>query len=129
VRLAGGMWMDLDLRARPLSLALLGRYIPALGLRGFAAGPVRLTGTMSDLRLVSQLRFQEGGEMDLRARFDLASAQKGYDITTALRLFNAHVVIAKLPSTSITATASVAGRGFAPATMTMTARADIAASQ
>ena len=129
VRLAGGMWMDLDLRARPLSLALVGRYVPSLGLRGFAAGPVRLTGSMNDLRLVSQLRFQEGGEMDLRGRFDLASAQKGYDVTTALRLFNAHVVIARLPSTSITASASAAGRGFSPATMRMTARADIAASQ
>ena len=129
VRLAGGAWMNLDLRARPMSLALLGRFVPALGLRGAAAGPIRLTGTLRDLRLTSELRFQEGGELDVTGRFDLASAQKGYEVAAALRLFNAHVVIAKLPSTSITAKASVVGRGFSPATMTLTARTDIAASQ
>ena len=129
VRIGGGTWLDLDLRARPLSLALLGRFVPALGLRGVATGPVRLTGTTNDLRLTSVLRFEDGGEMDVKGRFNLASAQKSYDVQTAMRLFNAHLVIARLPSTSITAKASVVGRGFSPATMTMTARADIAASE
>ena len=129
VRLAGGTWLDLDLRARPLSLALLGRFVPSLGLRGVATGPVRLTGTTSDLRLTSELRFEDGGEMDVTGRFNLASAEKAYEVSTVMRLFNAHVVIARLPSTSISAKASVVGRGFSPATMTLTARADIAASE
>ncbi|HEX2779701.1 MAG TPA: hypothetical protein VHM30_09390, partial [Gemmatimonadaceae bacterium] len=128
-RTAGGLWMDVDARARPVSLAEVGRFVPALGLRGVAAGPIRLTGSMRALRVASSLRFEEGGELDVRGTLDLASPQKGYDLATAMRLFNAHVVIAKLPQTSISAKATVSGRGFSPATMTMRATADVAASQ
>jgi len=74
VRIGGGTWLDLDLRARPLSLALLGRFVPALGLRGVATGPVRLTGTTSDLHLTSVLRFEDGGE-DLDRRRNAACAE------------------------------------------------------
>ena len=128
-RTAGGLWMDVDARARPISLAEVGRFVPALGLRGVAAGPIRLTGPLQNLRVASSLRFQEGGELDVRGTLDLKSTEKGYDIATAMRLFDAHVVIAKLPETSLTAKATVRGRGFSPATMTMRATADVAASQ
>ncbi len=129
LRLAGGGWLDVDVRAQPVSLATVGRFVPALGLRGGAVGPIRLTGTMRDLRVVSELRFSDGGELDVRGRLDLASAQKGYDLNAAMRLFNANLVIAKAPSTSLSARATVAGRGFDPATMTMRASADVMASQ
>ncbi|NUS97532.1 MAG: hypothetical protein HOQ11_09000 [Gemmatimonadaceae bacterium] len=128
-RTAGGIWMDVDARARPISLAEVGRFVPSLGLRGVAAGPIRLTGPMQNLRVASSLRFQEGGELDVRGTLDLKSQQKGYDIATAMRLFNANVVMAKAPQTSLTAKAAVRGRGFSPATMTMRATADVAASQ
>ncbi len=129
IRTAGGLWMDVDARARPLSLYTVGRFVPALELRGVASGPIRLTGTLGNLAVVSSLRLVEGGELDVRGTLDLASAQKGYDLSAAMRLFNANLVVARLPSTSLTAKMSVRGRGFTPATMTMTASADVAASQ
>ncbi|HEX8850140.1 MAG TPA: translocation/assembly module TamB domain-containing protein [Gemmatimonadaceae bacterium] len=128
-RTNGGLWMDVDARARPLSLAEVGRFVPSIGLRGVAAGPIRLTGPMQNLRVASSLRFQEGGELDVRGTLDLKSQEKGYDVATAVRLFNANVVIAKAPQTSLTAKATARGRGFTPATMTMRATADVAASQ
>ena len=129
LRLAGGMWMDVDVQARPISLLTAGRFVPALGLQGSAVGPLRLTGTLRDLRLDSKLAFQDGGALDLEGRFDFASAQKGYDVAAAMRLFNAHLVMAKAPRTSLTARASVRGRGFDPKTMTLAARADVEASE
>jgi len=129
VRTAGGLWMDVDARARPISLYTVGRFAPALELRGVAAGPIRLTGTTRDLRVRSSLRFSAGGELDVRGTLDLASAEKGYDLAAAMRLFDANLVMARLPRTSITAKMSARGRGFSPATMVMTATADVAASQ
>ncbi|HWE42978.1 MAG TPA: translocation/assembly module TamB domain-containing protein [Gemmatimonadaceae bacterium] len=126
---AGGMWMDVDARARPVSLHTVGRFVPALELRGVAAGPIRLTGTLRDLAVRSSLRFNEGGELDVRGTLDLASTEKGYDLAAAMRLFDAHAVIARLPRTSITAKMTARGRGFSPATMAMAASADVAASQ
>jgi translocation and assembly module TamB len=129
VRTAGGLWMDVDARARPISLYTVGRFAPALELRGVAAGPIRLTGTMRDLKVRSSLRFSAGGELDVRGALDLASAEKGYDLAAAMRLFDANLVMARLPRTSITAKMTARGRGFSPATMVMTATADVAASQ
>jgi translocation and assembly module TamB len=129
IRTAGGMWMDVNARARPISLYTVGRFAPALELRGVAAGPIRLTGTMRNLAVNSALRFSEGGELDVRGTLDLASTEKGYDLAAAMRLFNANLVMARLPQTSITAKMTTRGRGFSPATMTMTATADVAASQ
>ncbi|HEX2717292.1 MAG TPA: translocation/assembly module TamB domain-containing protein [Gemmatimonadaceae bacterium] len=129
VRLAGGSWFDVDVSAQPVSLVTVGRFVPALGLRGSAVGPIRLTGSMRDLRVSSDLRFSDGGGLDVRGRLDLASAQKGYDLTATMRLFNANLVIAKAPTTSLSARATVAGRGFDPNTMTIRASADVMASQ
>lgn len=129
IRTAGGLWMDVNARARPVSLYTVGRFAPALELRGVAAGPIRLTGTMQKLAVNSALRFSEGGELDVRGTLDLASTEKGYDLAAAMRLFNANLVMARLPQTSITAKMTTRGRGFSPATMTMIATADVAASQ
>jgi translocation and assembly module TamB len=129
IRTAGGLWMDVNTQARPISLYTVGKFVPALKLRGVAAGPIRLTGPMRNLAVNSSLRFVENGELDVRGTLDLASAEKGYDLAAAMRLFNANVVVASLPRTSLTAKATARGRGFSPATMRMTATADVAASQ
>ena len=117
MRFGAQRWLDVDARLLPLSLVEVGKFAPAAGLRGAAAGPVRLTGELSNLRLDARLALLGGGQLDARGTLDLASTQKGYDITAETRLFNAHSVIAKAPPTSLTATAFATGRGFAPASM------------
>ena len=128
MRLAGQRWLDVDARLLPLSLAEVGKFAPAAGLQGAAAGPVRLTGALSNLKLDARLALLRGGQLDARGTLDLASTQKGYDVTAETRLFNAHSVLTKAPATSLTATAFARGRGFAPASMQATFGLNLATS-
>ena len=129
---AAPTWADVNLRLAPLSLAEVGRFAPAAGLHGSAAGPVRVTGSLGNLRLDAPLDLNtdgtRGGMLTVRGTLDLASAQKGYDIAAAAELFDAHAVVTKAPETSLTMTASARGRGFDPATMRATFAADMQTS-
>ena len=127
-RMAGTPWFDIDARLRPLALATVGQFVPSVGLRGTASGPFRLVGSLRDFAVNADLGFSDGGSMNLRGRLDLASRQKGYDLTANAKLFNANAIVAKAPKTSITAFASAKGRGTDPATMTSTIVADVSAS-
>ncbi len=121
-------WFDLDARLHPLSLVTAGRFFPAAGLRGAASGPIRVTGTLGNLAVKTNLAFSDGGSLGLTGRFDLASRQTSYDASLDARLFNANAIIAKAPRTSISATATANGRGFDPATMRANLVADVQSS-
>jgi translocation and assembly module TamB len=111
-----GYW-DVDARMHPLALATLGRFMPTVGLRGVASGPLRARGNTNNLALNTQLTFADGGYLDLRGTMDLYSRETGYNLTFDARGFNANYVIAKLPKTRLTAAGSWQGRGFNPETM------------
>jgi translocation and assembly module TamB len=129
VRLGGPRpWMDVDARLLPLSLAEVGKFAPAIGLQGAAAGPVRATGDVGNLRFDARLALAGGGQLDARGTVDLASTDKAYDLSANMRVFNAKSIVAKAPATSLTATAFARGRGFQPATMNVTFGTDIATS-
>ena len=128
LRVRGMPWFDVDAQMHPLALATLGRFMPSVGLRGTASGPLRLKGSQNDLAINSQLTFPDGGFLDLRGTMDLASKETGYNLEFNTRLFNASTAIAKAPETSITAVGSVRGRGFDPATMQSQIVADVAPS-
>ncbi|HYN83265.1 MAG TPA: translocation/assembly module TamB domain-containing protein [Gemmatimonadaceae bacterium] len=121
-------WMDVDARLHPLSLVTVGRFAPTIGLRGSATGPIRMTGMMRGLSVRTDLAFPDGGTAAITGRLDLASVQKGYDVSLRTDLFNANTIVAKAPRTSVTATATAVGRGFDPATMNARIVADIQAS-
>ena len=121
-------WFDVDARLHPLSLITAGRFFPAAGLRGTAAGPLRLTGTMRDLAVRTDLGFSDGGSLGVTGKLDLASKDKGYDVDVVAQLFNANTIVAKAPRTSITGTASVDGRGTDPETLRANVVADLQAS-
>jgi translocation and assembly module TamB len=128
LRFGGRTWLDIEARALPLSLAEIGKFAPAVGLHGTAAGPVRVTGELGNLRVDARLVLADGGRLDARGTLDLASAQKGYDLAAQMRLFNARSVVGRAPATSLTATAFARGRGFEPATMRGVFGADLATS-
>jgi translocation and assembly module TamB len=128
VRARGMPWFDVDARMHPLALATLGRFMPSVGLRGTASGPVKLTGYQNNLAINTQLTFPDGGFLDLRGTMDLASRQTGYNLQFNTRQFNVSAAIAKAPETSITAVGSARGRGTDPATMQAQIVADVAAS-
>ncbi len=121
-------WFDVDLDARPLSLVTVGRFAPALGLRGTARGPIRARGTMESFSVNSALALTDGGRVSVAGTLGLGVVPT-YDLRTTMALFNANAVVAKAPSTSITARATVAGRGSDPATMVARLSADVSTSR
>ncbi|HEY0528148.1 MAG TPA: translocation/assembly module TamB domain-containing protein, partial [Gemmatimonadaceae bacterium] len=127
-RMRGLPWYDVDARMHPVALATLGRFAPTVGFRGYGTGPVRLRGSLADLAINTQLTFQGGGYLDMRGTVDLASKVTGYNLTFNTRAFNAGAVIAKAPTTSLTAVGTARGRGFDPATMQADLVANVGAS-
>ncbi|GAC1409006.1 MAG: hypothetical protein NVSMB53_00410 [Gemmatimonadaceae bacterium] len=117
MRPKGLTWVDLDARMHPLSLVTLGRFMPSVGLRGDANGPLRLKGTINNLAINSQMTLADGGFVDVHGTMDLASKVTAYNLEFNTKLFNARTAIANAPKTSITAIGSASGRGFDPATM------------
>ena len=127
VTMRGTTWMDLDLRARPLSLATVGRFAPALGLRGNASGPIRVRGSLNDLAVRADLRLPDGGELLAAARLDVQGTPS-YDARATLRVFNLHTVASGLPRTSLSGVATARGSGSDPRTMRATIAADLIGS-
>lgn len=130
VRLArggGAPWMDVNVVARPVSLAEIGRFAPAIGLQGSAVGPVRLTGSLANLAVFSDLRLPDRGRLVARGSVGLTGPTKRYDLALGMYVFNLHTVLASGPVTSLTLTARAQGSGFSPATMNATFGADVAA--
>lgn len=117
LRLAGPLWMDVNARAAPIDLATVGRFVPALGLRGVVAGPLRVTGTMNDLALRADLDVTGGGFLSARGRVDLAGSAKSLELEATMRVFDASRLSTRAPATSLTATASARVAGFDAATM------------
>ena len=129
IRVAGVNSFNIDVRARPLALAELGLFAPSLGLRGSAQGPIRLQGTLSNLRLGAALRLSDGGTINANGRLNLAGRTKSYDLTGGMQLVNLNAVITKAPRTSLTASVRARGSGFQLATMSGAFAADFAASR
>ena len=127
-RTHGTQYFDINARVHPLALATVGRFVPALGLRGYASGPVRLIGTLRDFRVNTDLNFSDGGYLNLVGTLDLSGRAKAYDLDMKARLFNANAIIAKAPRTSVTGVAHAKGRGTDPATMNGFITADLASS-
>jgi translocation and assembly module TamB len=123
-----GAWFDVDAELHPLALAEAGRFFPAAGLRGFASGPIKLTGTLENLDVNTRLAFSDGGSLGLTGKFNLAGRDKGYNATVDANLFNANTIFAKAPRTSVTGTITANGRGFDPATMQANIAADLQGS-
>ena len=131
VRLASGgasPWFDVNVRARPLSLVTVGRFAPAVGLRGFAAGPIRITGTTKAMAVRSDLLTSDGGRLGVNGSIGVAGKATTYDLVADARLFNASTVLTKAPRTSLTARISARGAGFSAATASATIAADLATS-
>src|SRR5207237_693276 len=81
------------------------------------------------LRVDADLRLPDGGRFTTRGTLDLASKEKGYDITARLYTLNLRTITTKGPVTSLTANAMAHGRGFDPETMRSAFAADLSTSR
>ncbi len=129
IRLTGGKYFDVDANAHPVSLVEVGRFAPSAGLQGTASGPLHVTGALSNLRVSADLRLPEGGRFTTRGTLDLASKEKGYDLTSTLYTVNLRSVDTKAPATSLSANVVARGRGFKLATLNSTIAADLSTSR
>lgn len=119
-------FFNVDLRPpTDLALATIGRFAPAAGLRGRAAGSLSAHGPMSDLAVALDLATSGGGRIAGEGTFDLASATKRYDFAARVNAFNASAVTTRGPSTLLTGTLGAQGTGTDPATMHALLRADL----
>ncbi|HMC57539.1 MAG TPA: hypothetical protein VKH19_20320, partial [Gemmatimonadaceae bacterium] len=128
IRLAGVPSFNVDVRARPLSLAEVGLLAPAIGLRGSASGPIKLRGTLGDMRISTALQLSSGGWVRADGRVDLAGPTKSYDLISEMQVVNLNSVVAKAPQTSLTGKLTAKGSGFDPATMRAALAADFRTS-
>jgi hypothetical protein len=119
-----------DATLRPLSLATVGRFAPAMGLRGSAAGRLHAEGTTGDLRLSGALRSTSGGgSLDGRGTIALRGSRTRYDVAVALDALNARAFSRRAPDTKLTGTISARGQGTSPATADAVVRADLVRSR
>jgi translocation and assembly module TamB len=129
IRLRGGQYFDVNATAHPVSLAEIGRFAPAIGLQGSATGPVHAVGSLRDLRVSADLRLPDGGRFVTAGALDLASRDKGYDLTSTLYTLNLRTIDSKAPITSLSAHAMVRGHGTSLATMRTVIAADLSTSR
>ena len=128
VRMTGGStWMEIDAQARPVSLVTVGRFAPAIGLRGSAIGPIRVAGSLGSLAIRSDLTLSPGGALLVEGTMDLTGTPS-YDMRAVAAVFDANAIVAKAPHTALTARASARGSGFALATMRSAIAADVQTS-
>lgn len=114
--------MNLNIRLSPVSLELAQRFAPETDFRGDVRGTGEIRGTLRDLRTTFALQLP-AGTASLDGTFDLLSATRTYQASTELRDVDLHAMVASMPVTALTGTATITGRGTT--TRTVDARATV----
>jgi hypothetical protein len=117
VHTTGRQTIDADVQAQPLALAELNRFAPALGLKGFATGPVHAHGPIDAVVMDTRLALPGGATFALRGTVDFLSKELGYDVVADATALDLNLVMAGAPHTLLTGGGTARGRGFKPATM------------
>jgi hypothetical protein len=109
--------LDVDLNRTPL--AALRALAPALPVDGVVTGRITLTGLPTEAPLALDLRLELGmGVAIMQGTLDLTGAAPEYDLAGRLLGVDLQAVLAPdVPPVALTASFSVVGVGFDPATM------------
>jgi translocation and assembly module TamB len=114
---AGTPTIDVDVVARPLALAEISKFAPALPLKGLATGPIRARGPLDAIQVDTRLALPGGGAFGLRGVVDFKSTELGYDVVADATALDVSRVMINGPRTMLTGGGTARGRGFKPATM------------
>jgi translocation and assembly module TamB len=117
VHTTGRQTLDLDVQAQPIALAELNKFAPALGLKGYASGPVHAHGPIDAMAVDTRLALPGGATFALRGTVDFLSKELGYDVVADATALDLSRVMVSAPVTSLTGGGTARGRGFKPATM------------
>jgi translocation and assembly module TamB len=117
VRFARGemQYVDVNTKARPLSLATAGLFAPAAGLRGQAIGSIAARGNRDNIQFTSDVVVPGNGAIAAHGSVALGTNMR-YDISSVLTNFNPSAISTRAPSGLLTGTIIANGRGTDPAT-------------
>jgi translocation and assembly module TamB len=118
VHTTGRQTMEVDVQARPIALAELTKFAPALPLKGYATGPFRARGPIDALRIDTKLTLPGDATFGLRGTVDFKSKELGYDVVADATALDLSQVMIKGPSSDLTGGGTARGRGFKLPTMT-----------
>jgi translocation and assembly module TamB len=118
VHTTGRQTMDVNVQTRPISLAEIAKFAPALPLTGYATGPFRASGPLDALRIDTRLALPGDATFALRGTVDFKSKELGYDVVADATALDLSQIMRKGPSTDLTGGGTARGRGTKPATMT-----------
>ncbi|HEV7991086.1 MAG TPA: translocation/assembly module TamB domain-containing protein [Gemmatimonadaceae bacterium] len=113
----GRQTMDVDVQTRPVALAELTKFAPALPLKGLATGPFSAHGPIEALNIDTRLALPGGGAFGLRGVVDFKSKELGYDVVADATALDLSQVMVNGPRTAFNGGGTARGRGFKPATM------------
>ena len=96
-----GVWTA-DVRGdlAPLSLELVGRFQPELELQGSVSGPVRVDGTMDDLRFEGDL-VAGGGRLTVAGSVDLVTLGSAYTLTADAEAVSLTAFTTRVPEPAV----------------------------
>lgn len=114
---------DVDVQARPLSLATVGLFAPRADLRGSVTGTIVARGTPERATVRTDLEVAGGGAIASRGTVGVGRTAE-YDLRNTLTRFDASAVTGRAPPTALTGFVSITGVG----TDLATARALVDAS-
>ncbi|HKH91080.1 MAG TPA: translocation/assembly module TamB domain-containing protein, partial [Gemmatimonadaceae bacterium] len=118
VHTTGRQTIDVDVQTRPVSLAEISKFAPALALKGYASGPFRARGPLDALQIDTRLTLPGDAIFGLSGTVDFKSKELGYDVVADATALDLSQVMTKGPSTDLTGGGTARGRGTKPATMT-----------
>ncbi|MFQ5678518.1 MAG: translocation/assembly module TamB domain-containing protein [Gemmatimonadota bacterium] len=108
--------LEIRVRADPLSLTLLGPYLPKLNLVGTVRGPISARGTPARLRANADLETPRG-HLTFDGRFDLEAERQRYDAQVTARGIDLQQWAGEWPPTELAVTGRVEGEGTDPASL------------
>ena len=121
--------VDAKLFFDPLSLPAMGRFAPALGLRGAATGSLTLRGVLSNMAVNSALQVDSSGGLSIVGRFGVPTRGPSFaDVVLLVDSLNLQRVLPNAIATKLAGRIELNGRGNSVATLEGRVVVDLRAS-
>ena len=121
---------DAALRFEPLSLVAMGRFAPALDLRGVAMGTLTLKGVRSDMAVNSVLHVDSAGGLSMTGRIGVPKVGPSFaDVVLVADSLDLRRLVPTALNTRLVGVAAVKARGSSAETLEGHVAVDLRASQ
>ena len=122
--------MDANLTFTPLSLRAMGRFAPALDLRGNATGTLTLRGVLSDMAITSSVRVDSAGGLLITGRYGVPTRGPSFaDVVLTADSLDLRRLVPTALATKLVGVAQVNARGTSAEDLEGTVVLDLRASE